>query len=160
MTGSESKKNHHVVPKLYLQGFADHNDMVWTYLKNDPQKKPYPQKPKNVAIERYFYALHLNDGTIDTNTFEDALADIIETPAADGLKAIKAGNIPSHDDRQRLSLLFGFMLVRTPKYKMFYERQHNREFNLKLKLIASDKNNFQDWADKYKRIRNEPLGAV
>ena len=82
------KKRHHFIPRMYLKGFCDQQGMIWTYHKND-LGKVHKQKPENTAVVKNFYAIHHSDGYIDTNTYEDALADIVETPAIEALEKIR-----------------------------------------------------------------------
>jgi len=157
MNDTTRKKKHHFIPRLYLEGFCDQQGMVWTYHKKDADKKSHCQKPENTAFINYFYALYSDDGTLDSNTFEDALAEIIESPSASAIKSLRSGQIPSHEDRQRLALLFGYMLVRTPSYRAHYEKEHNKEFKLMLINIAGDVDRFGQLAADYEKINNEPL---
>ncbi len=139
------KVKHHYVPRLYLEGFCDENEMLWTYKKAAP-KTPYSQKPENVAFENYFYSLE-GDG-VEPDAFEDALADIVEGPAAAPLRSLRARMLPTFDDRQRLSVYFGFMLVRTPSYKRHSDRQINRELNTRFKLAYGDISKSQNEPDE------------
>lgn len=154
MKPKEMKKRHHTVPRLYLEGFCDEDGMVWTYLKDNLAKTPYSQKPENVAIENFFYTFH---GTnIDPNVFENALADIVETPAANSLKLLRECKIPSFDDRQLLSVLFGFMLVRTPNYKNISDELINKGLNLQLQNMAKNENSFQKSWEEYCKHTGQP----
>ena len=141
----EIKKRQHTIPRLYLEGFCDRNDMIWTYSKNDPQ--PYPRKPENVSIENFFYTFH--GASIDPNTFEDALESIVETPAATPLKQLRECKLPSSDDRQRLAILFGFMLVRTPSYRNTSDDLINKGLNLRLQKMAEDMGSFRKSWQEY-----------
>ena len=49
------------------------------------------------------------------------------------------------------------MLVSTLSYREFYEKQHNKEFNILLKSIAATKERFQKWTDDYEGIFNESI---
>jgi len=150
------KKKHHYLPISYLNGFCDQKNMIWTYHK-DLSAEPHCQKPENTAFIKNFYAMEREDGSLDTNTFEDALSDIIEGPAANALNSLRFSQIPSFDDQQQLALFIGFMLARTPSYRKFYEEQHNKEYELQLKFIATSKERFLKWSDEYKKLNNEPL---
>ncbi|MCL5261168.1 MAG: DUF4238 domain-containing protein [Gammaproteobacteria bacterium] len=152
---NNTKKRHHYLPKFYLDGFCDQQNMVWIYHKDT--QKIHCQRPENTAIVKNFYAIHRNDGTIDTNTFEDALADIVESPAAAALKSLRLGSVPTDEYRQHLSILFAFMLVRTPGYRDSYEPQFNEELDKMLKLIAANEEYFQRWTDDYKKTNGVPL---
>jgi len=157
MTDKINKKRHHFIPKFYLKGFCDQRGMIWAYHKKEPNIIPHCQKPENTAFVKRFYTIYFDNGTIDTNTFEDALADI-ETPAANALKALVSCKELSSDDRKKLSLLFSCMYVRTPSYRAFYERQHNTELNMLAEANATNKECFRQWwADNHRNINNESL---
>jgi len=152
MTNKIRKKKHHYIAQVYLNGFCDQNNMVWSYHKNDPSKV-HCQKPDNTAIKKNFYAV---DG-VDANVFEDFLANKIESPAANGLKTLQLGHLPSNGDRQALAMFFSFMLVRTPTHRVFYEKPHNSERNLILKSYAQDKKFFQKWCNDYENTNKKPI---
>ncbi len=151
----ERKLKHHFIPISYLTAFCDQDGMVWAY-KKCLDSEPHRAKPENTAFANKFYALYLDDGSEDTNTFENALADIVDNGnTAGALKGLRSGQPPSFDDRQRLSIFFGFMLVRTPSYRSFYEKQRNKELNLDIKKIVTNKDDFKNWTDSYQSISNE-----
>ncbi len=135
------KHNHHVVPKSYLNGFCEEDEMVFVYQKHDLDKKPYKKKTEKIAIELDFYAIHHDDGAM-SDTFEDTLAEIIEIPALPSLIKIRAEETLSFDDLQQLSMYFGFMLIRTPHFRDVLETQLMKE----LKNHAVDAVKFQTWA--------------
>jgi hypothetical protein len=80
---SNDKNNHHVVPIHYLKAFSipECPTNIWKYTKNKPfslDKKHNnlnPQKcPLKKACSEYqFNSYEKTDGTIDSNTYEDAL---------------------------------------------------------------------------------------
>lgn len=152
MADTTCKIKHHYIPRFYLEGFCDERNMIWTYCK-----EPYCQKPEKTAFENYFYALYLADGTMDFNTYENMLSDEVESPAAEALRMLRAGELPSYEPRQKLALLFGFMLTRTPFYRAHYEQEHNRELMLKLKITAGNKDLFREMAAGYEKSNSEPM---
>lgn len=99
------KKKHHIIPKFYLEGFCDNSGMVTTYEKRNPNRS-YKRLPVNTSIERNLYY----------EAYEDSLAEIIEYPASDSFKRLRLKLFPNFDDKQRLSLFFAVLMVRTPIY--------------------------------------------
>lgn len=155
MTNKQRTKRQHIIPRLYLEGFTDEQGMIWAYAKNNPNKPPHCQKPEKTAVYKEFYTARI-DGK-KSSIFEDAMAEIIESPAATALSSLIQCTLPTFDDRQRLSLLFGFMLARTPAFRENYEKQLEREINQRQKIIASSNEQFQKSAKEYEAVFKQPL---
>ena len=90
------KRNHHVLPKLYLKGFVTKKDepYIWVYQRNQSynpggnrynhrdktEKNPYLDTISNAGAELDFFADPQKDGSVDFETFENIL-ESLEKPA-------------------------------------------------------------------------------
>ena len=96
---------HHYVPQAYLRAFSEagSDDMIWMY---DRAKCTWSRAAiDKVAQEKGYYAPDV----------EDFLGEKIEKPANAVLAKLRAGALPSSDERLTLSLYLGTMIERVPR---------------------------------------------
>lgn len=66
----------------------------------------------------------------------------METPAAEAFKKLKNKTFPDADERNKLALFLGVLLIRPPAYIAHIAKPFNNELNLKAKSLASHKESF------------------
>ena len=137
------KKKHHYLTRYYLEGFCDANEMVWTYLKAS-SKKPFPQKPENTALENKLYNLNIQNSPELISKIEDYFSHKIETPAADPFKKLIARSLPDSDAKNKLSLFFGSLFVRTPSYLAHLDKIFSTDLHHFVKTLASNKDHYHE----------------
>lgn len=140
------KQRHHYITKYYLEGFCDHAGKIWTYKKIDPTK-PFCNQPSDTAVISRFY--HLKNNLNGINEIEDYFSDDIEAPASNAFKQLREKKFPSNSDREKLSLFFGTLMVRTPCYINHLNTEQSKQLNIVIKIVANDKENFYK---TYKKI--------
>ena len=140
------KKRNHYITKYYLKEFTDKNGIIWMYKKCDPTH-PTCSQPNKVAVDNTLY--HLENGENSINAIEDYFSDKVEGPASIAFKQLTEKKFPSDSDREKLSLLFGMQMVRTPLYINHLNKEQSEELNIIAKASASNKNNF--YSD-YKKV--------
>src|ERR1051326_332073 len=84
------KRDHHVLPELYLKGFVIKEDepFIWVYKRGEAYSpgrgkitnNPYINSIRRTAVERDFYAYPSEGGRKDFETFENRLEEL-EKPA-------------------------------------------------------------------------------
>ena len=87
---NQPKRNHHVLPRLYLKGFAIKNDQphIWVYKRGEPYNpgkgkitnNPYHRSIDDAGAELDFFADPKRDGSTDFETFENIM-ESLEKPA-------------------------------------------------------------------------------
>ncbi|MCW5589696.1 MAG: DUF4238 domain-containing protein, partial [Legionellales bacterium] len=78
----------------------------------------------------------------DINVVENLLAEGVESKAASAFKKLRNKNFPGSDEREKLSLFLGTLMVRTPGYLNHLQSQYDEELNLLLDLCARHKDGF------------------
>jgi len=85
----ETKYNQHFLPRQYLKGFACDNDgsLIWEYRRgrtyfpgsiNRDKYNPVRTPLSKAGASLGEYAYELPDGTIDFNTYENALEQLVK----------------------------------------------------------------------------------
>jgi hypothetical protein len=117
----QKKKNHHKQPQFYLKGFAATCDCpttpkefskpdrsIWVYEKDKPfseakstrnKNNPRCEGIENTAFAEYFYAFTEEDGTLNTNKYEDLLEQEFEQPAESVIRKIRRFEEISDEDK-------------------------------------------------------------
>ncbi len=135
------KKRHHYLSKFYLDGFCDQNNRVWTYRKIDPTN-PYPNKPTDTSLISKLY--HLSNNQDGINDIEDYFSDEIEAPASNAFKILLENKFPNDSEREKLSLFFGTLMVRTPSYINHMNIEQSKQIDIIAKFNAQNKKHFYD----------------
>jgi Protein of unknown function (DUF4238) len=120
------KRNHHTLPRLYLRGFAaaPTRPFVWEYSKgmqfnpgrNRNKNNPIELPLKRAGAELDAYSYRRRDGTLDTDTFENAL-EKREKPADRILRKIRMHQVLSADDKEIFAKYIILMHKRVPRRK-------------------------------------------
>src|SRR5690606_9637081 len=116
---SNTKKRHHYIPQVYLEGFrisAD-NPAVYRYEKHE-SIPPKAITPINLALEQYYYAFDKEDER-DTNTLEDMFS-VAEAPYPDLVARIANKEIFYPEDIDNLATFIALMRVRVPNFRLQY----------------------------------------
>jgi len=139
------KKKNHYKSRFYIEAFSDQNGFVWTYPKMDPARL-FSGKPENTACKNKLY--HLNLDGLDTkpkiDIIENFLADHIESPAANALKALREKKFPSEEERKNLSVFFGILFTRTPTQIENLKNLLDGDFERMSTLLASNKESYHN----------------
>lgn len=122
---SNPKRNHHVLPALYLKGFVISlgEPFIWVYrrgerynpgtrqLKNNPCKRPITK-----ITARDFYAYPSEDGTKDFESYENFLENV-EKPADRIFKKLRSCQPITPNERQIFCVYLVQMLKRVRAYR-------------------------------------------
>jgi hypothetical protein len=95
----------HYVPRYYLKGFSLEGKRIWAFDKEE--KRAFATQVKSIANETGFYS----------STVEQDLANQIEGPANQVLRAIRSRLAISQSDKRVLSAYMVCMLKRVPHTK-------------------------------------------
>lgn len=118
------KRNHHVIPKLYLKGFSpdlhEANPKVWVYEKGKPFFDGKNQKLENprlrtttkVASRKDFYAFEEIDGSKNYQKYEDILEQNFEKPNDSVLEKIRSFQAIEYEDKEKFSRYITSMILR------------------------------------------------
>lgn len=98
----------HYVPKLYLRGFADRDDRLWTF--DRAEGRYYFSTINNVAQQSKFYSDEL----------ERIFCSEVETPAAPVLRALRAREPIDSNGKEVIARYLAAQLKRVPAGKQRY----------------------------------------
>jgi Protein of unknown function (DUF4238) len=96
---------HHYVPQYYLKGFSLDGRRIWAFDKAD--RRVFSTQVKSIANETGFYS----------SDVERQLANNVEGPANEVLKAIRSRTAISQRDKEVLAAYMACMLKRVPRGK-------------------------------------------
>ncbi|GFP43024.1 hypothetical protein HKBW3C_02156, partial [Candidatus Hakubella thermalkaliphila] len=115
------KKRHHYIPRFYLDGFVDpHNEpYIWVYQKGNPNI--IKSTAENIAVEKHYYSFTTPEGSKDSATFENVLAEI-EGQAAPIFQKIKNHESLDEQERSLFAIFLAFIMTRVPNYRENVER--------------------------------------
>lgn len=117
-----SSVRHHFVPQGFLRGFGTEENpaMVWVYDKT-PGIAPRLKSVRSIAWLPSYYATEREDGSIDSDTVERALAQTVDSESPGLIRGIQA--LPnrivklSDDQRETLAMFVGLSLARVPSFR-------------------------------------------
>jgi hypothetical protein len=119
------KREHHVLPELYLRGFVIKGDkpFIWTYKRGEsynPGTGKITNNPYKISVKakrvRDFYAYPKKDGRKDYDTYENIL-ESLEKPANPIFKKIRAFTPIGAEEKRTFALYIVQMLRRVPAYR-------------------------------------------
>ncbi len=150
---SHTKKRHHYIPQVYLEGFriGTENLAVYRYEKHEGTP-PKGIPPLNLALEQYYYAFDKEDER-DTNTLEDMFS-IVEAPYPDIVTRISNKEIYYPEDISNLATFMAMMRVRVPNFRLQYEA--GRAEHIKTETMLHAKHN-KDLQKHYNQLLTEAL---
>ena len=110
------KKRHHYLPRFYLGGFVDplHKPYVWIYEKGDSNITR--STPRNIAVRKHYYSFETKSGSIDSQSVENALADV-ENKAAPVFQKVLRHEQLDDEDRNAFAVFLSLMTARVPNYR-------------------------------------------
>jgi len=142
------KRNHHFLPRCYLKGFASEDDAhhVWEYQRGRSYA-PGPvsrakYNPVLISLRKAGaalgeYACPRADGTIDFNTYEDAL-ERLEKPADSVFNRIRNLQPIDDSDRDILAAYMVMMIKRVPARKELIRDKFPEVLEKQWELITSE----------------------
>jgi Protein of unknown function (DUF4238) len=169
----QKKKNHHKQPQFYLKGFATQCDCpttprehaksdrsIWVYekgkqfLENQSKRKennPRCEGIENTAFAEYFYAFTEEDGTRNTNKYEDLLEQQFERPAKTIIEKIRQFEEINEEEKLVLSKYVASMITRGDWYRQKQkEIKENGIAKIKLRKELKNQNDIIDERAKVK----------
>jgi hypothetical protein len=148
------KRRHHYVPRFYLEGFSDPNNFpsIWIYEKGNPEIRR--QRAENIAFERDYYSFHLPSGEIDSETIENALAEL-ESRAAPLLKKIETKVDLNEEEKRLFSNFLAYSMTRVPNYRRNMEDMSGKLIKNVMLRVTADQIGFERKLKKYEKVRGE-----
>jgi hypothetical protein len=131
-------KKHHVVPRVYLQPFADDNGRFWVLSFTGDSFTIRQDKPANVLTKNDYYTIRLNNGG-GSLVIETKLLGGIETAYAKLYKEKIEPQLPlTEHERGILAIFAASMLLRSPARRKAIEQLFSdvREMTDKMRAIA------------------------
>ena len=139
-------RNNHFVPRVYLAAWADARDLVQVI--DVERQRHYPTNIANVAFERDFYTVTLDDGT-ESDVWEKVFGQI-EGLSAEPLRRAREGDWPLDDDaRLILATFIATQLTRGPDIREMLNRGMTDVTNLMAKTRAEHPESLRDEAESY-----------
>jgi hypothetical protein len=128
--------------------------MLWRYEKRG--RDPVLLSVNNAAVERFFYAFPLPDGSLDTVSIE-ALLDDIETHAAPVLRKMPAATQLTPTERAHLCSFVGFMAARVTAFRADMQNLYGRWAELELEKLARNPARFEAEIDRWEQEMGHPI---
>lgn len=152
------KRKHHTTPAFYLKGFTrlDSPQEIYVF---QPRKAPFCTGVTGVGFETDFYTVTYKDGTKDTNTVENNLAELVERPANQVIRKLRNRQLPTASEKFELARYMSVMLTRVPKHRermkgLFPRVANDVEAELK-KEIAEAATTNPTVAQRMEQLQNE-----
>lgn len=143
-------RQHHYVPRFYLNGFADptilrreNREVIWVYERG---KDPRPSSPKNEAKQRDFYS-YQQDGSRDFRV-EKWLGDVEQQVAPIIASLMRDRRDITESEKARLALFAGTMQVRTPAGRRLAENRIDPLVTKLMEESAVDVSTFRKFVEE------------
>lgn len=119
-----SARRHHFVPQGYLEGFAADSERPQLQVFDLAQRKTYTTSPINIAVERDFNRVEIQDRPIDE--LEVRLGQI-ESEVIAAIRRIATARSLAHEADLHLVLnLVGLIFARNPRFRHMMETTMGR----------------------------------
>ncbi len=153
----KSPQKHHYVPAFYLNGFTDssNSDLVWVYQKENDAL--FCAKPENIGFIKHYHTFTNEDGKKDSETVENLLSEIWESPSSDIIKKIREGKFPENEQRALFASFLGISLTRVPYYRENIDKVMAHTALELYKQIASTPEGFKKSLENYKNATGVDL---
>lgn len=143
------KKRTHYIPRFYLSGFVDplNDPYLWIYDKQSTDVRK--AGARDIAIQKRYYSFTTSTGKTDSESFEDAFAQL-EGDTATVFKSIS--NMKSLDPKKRIifATFLALMAVRVPSFRTNAEKAVEEILENIGRKIASNQKTFQSWIQRFK----------
>lgn len=107
------KKKHHIIPKCYLENFADDEGFVWIL---DTKDNIFKTKPVNTLLENHFYAITLKNGE-KSLIVEDTLANIEGSYISIFQDKIEKNIFLTDEEKAKVAIFIAALFLRTKPYR-------------------------------------------
>ena len=153
MPDSNQKKlsrRHHYLPQMYLRGFADEDDLLWVF---DRQNNTYlHQGVLNTAVKKDFYTVVNPDGQ-KSDVVETMMADLVESPMKQIIERLDKRNLNwKKKDREILALFVALLKTRNLAFDKdqneFAEQLHRWWAKAKHPSTEAVENSLREYQEK------------
>lgn len=147
---------HHYVPQGFLRGFSvpcqESRNFVWVYDKRD-SRVPRIKSVRSIAWAHAYYAQECEDGAIDTDTREDALAGNIDNEIPGIIRSINPEIGQSveldADQRETFAFFIGLSMTRVPSFREGITEFYSRIAQIGLEHVLADNPELRPFAEQY-----------
>ena len=117
------KKNHHTVPKKFLESFSNSGGQFWYFDKKNKFKRPAKANIKSATVESSFYNVWCYKESIEKDGLENAIGETTENDYGLILPKILNHEPLTRNEEQKLIDFIVFQYFRTPQfYKELYKK--------------------------------------
>ena len=136
------KKRHHYIPKFYLEGFVDprNKPFLWIYEKGG--SKIIEASAKDIAVEKHYFSFLDSKGERDSETLENALAEI-EGKVASVCRKIFNEKSLCEEDRSFFASFLALMMTRVPNHRNVISVMIESVIKKMSLMFASNKKGFE-----------------
>ena len=110
------KKRHHYIPKFYLEGFVDSRNKPYLWVYEKGGNSIVKASAKDIAVEKHYFSFLDAQGERDSETLENALAEI-EGKVSSVFKKIFNEELLSEEDRAIFASFLALMMTRVPNFR-------------------------------------------
>jgi hypothetical protein len=154
-SGTNFSRRHHYVSCFLLAGFTPsgrQSDKLWSFDRE--RSKPEHRTPKAVAFERDYYSVEVA-GQLDDRV--ESFFAMVETIAAPIIRDMIANRVMSTGtDYANLMYFLGLMNGRSPAFRDTLVRFHEESMHLRVKLLASSRENYEVGMRGYPTDKKKP----
>jgi hypothetical protein len=108
------KDKHHYIPEFYLNGFIGVEKTEQLYVYEKGRDNYFKSSPKNIGLEKKYYATKNIDGSTDPNTIEDFLHEKIESPSHVAQLKIRNQQNISPEEKWIFANYISYLIRRVP----------------------------------------------
>lgn len=152
-----TKRRHHYIPKFYLNNFIDpeNSPYIWVYDKEGADI--IKATAKDIAVEKHYFSFTTPEGKKDSETLENALADI-EGSASTAINKIIQEKILTQEERTYFVTFLALMLTRVPNFRRNIENATGKMLKKMSIMWASYKKGFEGMMQRYEEDTGEKIG--
>lgn len=150
------KRRHHYIPKFYLEGFVDptNEPYIWIYEKGNPAIRKATSE--NIAVQKDYYSFIGFNGKKDSETFENALAEVESKIALAYRKIIKREKL-SDEDKGAFATFLALNLTRVPNFRENIQKATGEILKALSAISASNPASFESFIKNFEKDTGEKI---
>ncbi|OGL47633.1 MAG: hypothetical protein A2149_09125 [Candidatus Schekmanbacteria bacterium RBG_16_38_11] len=144
------KKRHHYIPKFYVEGFIDPQNKPFLWIYEKGRSNIIKASAKDIAVEKHYFSFLDSQGKRDSETLENALAEI-EGKVASVFRKIFEEETLTEENRAFFASFLALMMTRVPNFRNNISIMLKSLIKKMSLTLASHKNGFEGAIKRFER---------
>lgn len=152
-----TKRRHHYIPQFYLKNFIDPKDSPYICIYDKEGNDIIKATAKDIAVEKHYFTFITPDGKKDSETLENAMAQL-EGVASAVIEKIIQEKLLDEKDKAHFSSFISCMLTRVPNFRNNIQGATEQLIKKISIRLASYKQGFEGMIRRFENDTGKKIG--